>query len=517
MSTQRNPRKGRRAALYLLAVAGLAGYSASRAEEALGPSPAPRSSAPWTAPAGRDWNLRATPVVDVVRRVKEAVVNIHSERTAQAHHTDDFFQVAPSQGRVNGMGTGVIIDPRGFLLTNQHVVDEVHSLRVRLADGTSTPARVLARDPDADLALLKIDVHKLLPTMPLGTSSDLLVGETVIAIGNAFGYEHTVTVGVVSAVARDVALNKEVSYKALIQTDASINPGNSGGPLLNVKGELVGLNVAIRAGAQGIGFAIPVDSVVKVGARLLAQASGGSRERRASSGRSSGAHAATGLVVRDQVHPETSNRDETRRSLVVEAVEPDSPAQKAGVRPGDILLQVGDVPCVCGIDLERAVIDEQGALLGSVRLSIRVKREGHEQRVELALEARAEPAVAETTTNDRPPTRPAGRPSGDAEGATEVVWRRLGLRLQSVGAEGVSRSHPQLRGGLTVIDVRPDSPAERSGIQRLDVLVGLHQWEMLNLDNVLFVLNHPDLATFQPMRFYILRAGQVHRGWLQGD
>src|SRR5438309_2232235 len=122
---------------------------------------------------------------------------------------------------------------------------------------------------DSDLALLKIDVARPLPTMPLGTSSDLMVGETVIAIGNAYGYEHTVTVGVISALKRDVTLNKEISYKQLIQTDAAINPGNSGGPLLNVNGELIGVNVAIRAGAQGIGFAIPVDSMLRVVADML--------------------------------------------------------------------------------------------------------------------------------------------------------------------------------------------------------------------------------------------------------
>src|SRR5207237_8533468 len=109
-----------------------------------------------------------------------------------------------------------------------------------------------------DLALLKIDAPVPLPTMPLGTAVDLMVGETVIAIGNAYGYEHTVTLGIVSAIKRDVTLNKDMSYKSLIPTDASINPGNSGGPLLNIKGELIGVNVAIRAGAQGIGCAIPV-------------------------------------------------------------------------------------------------------------------------------------------------------------------------------------------------------------------------------------------------------------------
>src|SRR5262249_21294759 len=146
---------------------------------------------------------------------------------------------------------------------------DVHLLRVRLSDGTSYNARILARDAETDLALLKIDAGRPLPTVPLGTATDLMVGETVIAIGNAFGYEHTVTVGVVSAVGRDVTITKEVSYKALIQTDASINPGNSGGPLLNVNGELVGVNVAIRAGAQGISFAIPVDTMIRTVSEML--------------------------------------------------------------------------------------------------------------------------------------------------------------------------------------------------------------------------------------------------------
>src|SRR5262249_11519744 len=126
-----------------------------------------------------------------------------------------------------------------------------------------------ARSPEMDLAIIKIDAKDPLPTMPLGAAGDLMLGETVIAIGNAFGYEHTVSVGVVSALKRDVSLNKPMSYKSLIQTDASISPGNSGGPLLNIHGELIGVNVAIRAGAQNIGFAIPVDHMVRTVAALL--------------------------------------------------------------------------------------------------------------------------------------------------------------------------------------------------------------------------------------------------------
>src|SRR5439155_21881661 len=162
-------------------------------------------------------NPRRTAVVEVVERVRGAVVNIHSERSVRGPTTEELFAHAPPQNRVNGMGTGIIIDPRGYIITNQHVVDDVSVIRVHLSDGSTHSARVLIRDHDSDLALVKIDVGRPLPTMPLGTSSDVLVGETVIAIGNAYGYEHSVTVGIVSAIKRDVTLNKEISYKSLIQ------------------------------------------------------------------------------------------------------------------------------------------------------------------------------------------------------------------------------------------------------------------------------------------------------------
>src|SRR5712691_3366598 len=240
-------------------------------------------------PSVRAGNPRRTPVVDAVARVRAAVVNIHSERTVQGPASEEMFSLAPSQNRVNGMGTGIIIDPRGYIVTNQHVVEDVNVIRVRLFDKTAASARVVARDAEADLALLKIETSKPLPVMPLGTAGDVMVGETVIAIGNAYGYEHSVTVGIVSAIKRDVTLNKDISYKSLIQTDASINPGNSGGPLLNIKGELIGVNVAIRAGAQGIGFAITVDTMLRVTAEMLSV-----RKR-------SGAW--HGLVYRDRVEP----------------------------------------------------------------------------------------------------------------------------------------------------------------------------------------------------------------------
>jgi serine protease Do len=487
--------------------------------ETLATATAPRAAtAADRLPVSRTWGLRQTPVVDVVRRVRGAVVNIHSERNAHGTRSDEVFSLTPSQSRVNGMGTGIIIDPRGYIITNHHVVEDVQSLRVRLSDGSAYPARIICRDAESDLALLKIDPDRPLPTMPLGTSSDLMVGETVIAIGNAYGYEHTVTVGVVSSVSRDVTLNKEVSYKGLIQTDASINPGNSGGPLLNVHGQLVGVNVAIRAGAQGIGFALPVDSVARVAAHLLAHAgcNVGSERRVAYAARPAGARLAAGLILRDDVQAQTDLPASTElppaRRAVVDAVEPEGPAARAGVRAGDQVLDVGEVHCSASLDVERALLDEHGRLRTGERVPLRLRRGGTELRLEVALDARDLP---DSRHADESPSSPAR--SADSGGPAEVAWRRLGVRVQSVGADAVSSGHPQLRGGLVILEVREGSPADRAGLRRNDVLVGLHQWEMLNLDNVLYVLNHPDLPSFQPVRFYILRSGLVHRGSLQVD
>ena len=434
--------------------------------------PAAREAA--GSPALAAGNPRFTPVVQLVQRVRGCVVNIHSERSVRANGPQELLALAPSQHRVNGMGTGIIIDPRGYIVTNHHVVEDVALLRVRLADGATSSARVVARDSANDLALLKIDVTRELPVMPLGTATDLMVGETVVAIGNAYGYDHTVTAGVVSAIHRDVTLNKEISYKNLIQTDASINPGNSGGPLLNIRGELVGINVAIRAGAQGIGFAIPVDTMMRVAADMLAVRRVGLRH---------------GLALRDKVS--TPAGKTVQRELVVEAVEPGSPAAQAGIKGGDVVIRVANQEVSCRLELERAL---NGRSAGE-RVGVELRRNGLNQSVELAL----------ATATSRPREAPNGA----------MVWRKLGLRLDRVSGELVGRANRQLHGGLAIQEVRPGSPADRAGLRRGDILVGLHLWEMLSQENVLYVLSHPDLTTFNPLRFFILRSGQVHRGWLQ--
>ncbi|MEZ6135559.1 MAG: trypsin-like peptidase domain-containing protein [Pirellulaceae bacterium] len=222
---------------------------------------------PGVARSQEDSSLRFTQTVRAIQRAEPAVVNIEGNKpatTASGARNND----AP---QVNGMGAGVIIDARGFILTNQHVVQDVSRIEVTLHNGTQYIGRLIARDPETDLALVKIDSRKPLPVIRCGTSSDLMRGEPVIAIGNPFGYHHTVTEGIISALHRDIPVNGVQEYPDLIQTDASINPGNSGGPLLNADGLMVGINAAVRIGAQGIGFAIPVDRATEVAAEMIAQ------------------------------------------------------------------------------------------------------------------------------------------------------------------------------------------------------------------------------------------------------
>ncbi len=220
---------------------------------------------PQTIPQIGQASHRISPVVRAIKHAEPAVVNIQGNKTVSSNSSN-----GTGKQEVNGMGTGVIIDSRGYIITNLHVVQDVSRIEVTLADGTITTAKMLNYDPDTDLALIKINVDKALPVIPIGSSHDLMRGETVVAIGNPFGYQHTVTVGIISALHRNIPVNGSQEYRDLIQTNADINPGNSGGPLVNIDGKVIGINVAVRVGAQGIGFAIPIDAALEVMADLVA-------------------------------------------------------------------------------------------------------------------------------------------------------------------------------------------------------------------------------------------------------
>ena len=419
----------------------------------------------------REDNARETPLVKAVQRARAAAVNIHTEKTTPV--TDPAFATPGRHGRkVNGMGTGIVIDERGYIVTNHHVVNGVDSLRVTLDTGNTYNAVVISEDPVRDLAILKIQASVPLTVMPLGTSSDLMLGETVFAIGNAFGYESTITVGIVSALHRDVEVNETQSYKNLIQTDAAINPGNSGGPLINLNGEVVGINVAIRAGAQKIGFAIPIDDARKIVADLLKiEYFDGT---------------AHGLIARDV-------KAGSDRRMVVESARPGSPAELAGLKPGDVVLKAGDLSVVDSADFERALL---GHGVGD-EVHVTVKRDGKSEQVAIKLG----PASGELQASG------AGSVivHGETDPVSDRIWEVIGVRVNKVAKTNPKLANSKYEGGLQVVAIRSDSPAAHGGIQPKDVLVGLDRWTTVRMEDVSWVLDHrQDLVT--PLRFHIVRS-----------
>jgi len=413
---------------------------------------------------------RRTPVVEAVQKVQPSVVSISSEKKAGSSSRWPFSAEENTRPRVSGMGTGVILDGRGYILTNHHVVDKVQGIEVHLFDGTSYPARVVQNDESMDLAMLKVDAGRPLPSVSVGASADLMVGETVITIGNAFGYENTVSVGIVSALKRNVTLSDDQVYRNLIQTDACINPGNSGGPLINIDGELIGINVAVRAGAQGIGFALPIDDVKKVATDMM------STRRLASVWH--------GLVGDDFRHPKHG------RSVMLSDVQAGSPAELAGFKPGDHVVQVGELPVTTALDIERGLLDAAPGRPTRVQ----IRRAGQEQALSLDL-------------------KPLPRSTTDA---TEQVYRVLGLKTTPVDPKYVVAASARLRGGLFVQAVSPGSPGEQARIQKGDILVGMNvgarHWETIRPDNVLFILRQPEITHTQTLQFYIVRQNGIHQG-----
>jgi serine protease Do len=421
---------------------------------------------PLAASASAGSDPRRTAVVDAVEKVQRTVVSISSEKLASSHSRWPFSPEENQLRLVNGMGSGVLVDGRGYILTNHHVVDKVQGVIVQLFDGSTYPARVLQSDPVMDLAIIKVDADHSLSAVEIGTSSDLMVGETVITIGNAFGYENTVSVGIVSALHRDVTLSDEQVYRNLIQTDACINPGNSGGPLINVNGELIGINVAVRSGAQGIGFALPIDEVKRVAAEML------STRRLASNWH--------GLVSAEQ-------RKGSKRSVVVAEVQQGSAAESAGFQPGDELVKVGELAIANSLDVERGMLDVRPGHPATVM----VRRGNAEKAIPL------DTKPLSTTT-----------PSPD-----DLVWRVLGVKTQPVSNEFVSSVSPKLRGGLYIQAVSPNSPAAHAAIQKGDILVGMNvgsrHWETIRADNIVYVLRQPETTQTQSALLYLVRRNGI--------
>ncbi len=424
--------------------------------------------------------LRMTPAVKAIQKAMPSVVNIHTEKTAE-----DADSLSPVKDRkTNGMGTGILVDERGYIVTNYHVVAGVETLRATLADNSSYTARVISYDKRHDLAIIKVDASKPLTVLPLGTSSDLMLGETVFAIGNAFGYPDTITQGLISALHRDVEVNEKQGYKNLIQTDASINPGNSGGPLINLDGEVIGINVAIRAGAQRIGFAIPMDDARKIIADLL------SGERLSQTFH--------GAILTDVKKGE-------QRFLRVDGLKPGSPAEQSGLKIGDIVTKIGAIAVTDAADFERACLGRPAG--EKVEISFRRGDKGESASMTLA-------TIAAGRRTNSEPAQAVVRAQNE-EAAHDKAYRLMGIRIVPVAEAERRQLGDKYRGGMKITEVKPQSTAAQNGIHVGDVLVGLHVWETVNYENINYVLDHQQLPTFNPLKFYILRGNETLYGHLQ--
>jgi serine protease Do len=359
-----------------------------------------------------------------------------------------FFQGTPpfpDAYRMQGAGSGVVISPDGYILTNHHVVEGAKEVMVTMADKKEFEAGVVGTDPKTDLAVLKIEAKEHLPVAVLGNSDDLQVGDWVLAIGNPFGLSNTVTSGIVSAKGRVIGAGP---YDDFIQTDASINPGNSGGPLFNMAGEVVGINTAIVPQGQGIGFAIPAN----VAKPLIPQLESKGEVTRGYLG-----------VSIQSLSPELAKalKLSDRKGALVAEVVSGSPADEAGIRRGDVI-----------VAFDNQKIEDSRALSAVVArtgvgrpVTVTVRRDGEEREL---------------------PVRVGLLPSEKKRRATEPKPEdaRLGLQLQDVSPPVARQQGLSADRGALVVDVRDGSPAERAGLREGDVIVEVNHRPVKSVDEV---------------------------------
>jgi serine protease Do len=449
MNTQRVLGRPKTAAVTLVLALGLGGLAVAGADHLINP-PATFKLASPDEPASR---ISFAPVV---KKVLPSVVTITSSRVVKTGFPggDDgippmfrqFFGDQgdgngqfrmPRQQREQGMGSGVIVSPNGYILTNNHVVDHATTVTVIMPDKHEYNARVVGTDPKTDIAVLKVDAGSLEP-ITIGDSDKVQVGDYVLAVGNPFGVGKTVTMGIVSATGR-ANLGIE-DYEDFIQTDASINPGNSGGALVNDRGELIGINTAILAngsqGNQGIGFAVPVS----VARSVMDQIVNHGKVTRAYLG-----------VMAQEVTPSIAkafHETEVRGALVGD-VTPNSPAQKAGLEKGDIILDINGKPVNNSAELRMHV----SLMAPGTKVDVKVFRDGAEKTLPLTL---AE-MPTETARNEQPESSSEDAMQGiTVENVTVQTARQLRL--------------PATASGVVVTNVDPASKAADSGLRRGDVI-----------------------------------------------
>ena len=414
-----------------------------------------------SSPGTADDFSRETPVVKAVRKVSPAVVNISSEQQVRqranpfSHYgnnpfIDNFFRDFFDRGfepnyKRTSLGSGVIIDgTRGYVLTNAHVIANAGAVKVIFKDERKYQAQIVGADPDSDLAVLRIATQESIPAIEMGNSEDLMIGETVIAIGNPFGFSNTVTTGVISALNRSFRTEERV-FHDFIQIDASINPGNSGGPLLNINGELVGINTAIYAKAQGIGFAIPISKARRIITDLIRHGEV--------------IQPWVGLTVQDldvtlSQYLNLPEPDKAKgKGVVVKEVETSSPAAAAGIRPGDILLSIANRPLIAAADYQTVI---NGIPAGDTAV-VEIWRNGKSLVLSIT------PAVF------------------PEERAPALALKLLGIRVEKPAGKKRAGRQQAFSGGVVITEIYPSSYLARIGVKPGDII---HQMDDIGIGSV---------------------------------
>ena len=388
--------------------------------------------------------------VQLAEQNKPAVVNISTAKTVKQRQLpqmgpgspfDDFFNhffngQPGSPHKQSSLGSGFIISQDGYILTNEHVVDGADEIKVKLSDGRTFSAVVKGADQKLDLALLKVEAEDQLPAVSLGNSDELKIGAWVMAIGNPFGLEQTVTAGIVSAKGRVIGAGP---YDNFIQTDASINPGNSGGPLFNDAGQVIGINTAIIAGGQGIGFAIPINAVKTI------------LEQLRTSGRVT--RGWLGVAVQ-QMTPELAESfqlDNQHGALVSEVIK-DSPAEKAGLQRGDVILSFNNHEIKDMRDLPRLV----AATPVNETVTLQILRDGKTRDVRLTIGKLADENTDKLNKAN----------GGDYD------WGKFGMVLEGINSETAQKyGIEDTTKGVLVVAVNQGSPAAEAGLHRGDIIL----------------------------------------------
>jgi serine protease Do len=396
----------------------------------------------------------------LAKDVSPAVVHIRVEKTIKGagvvprqfeHHPfqgddrfkeyfDEFFGGKnPHDLKQKGLGTGFVVDKDGYIVTNNHVVQDANQIKVVLKDKREFDAEIIGRDPQTDLALIKIDAPKDLPAAQLGNSSKLQVGEWVAAIGSPFGLEQTVTAGIVSAKGRVIGSGP---YDDFIQTDASINPGNSGGPLINMSGEVVGINTAIIAQGQGIGFAIPIDLATGIIKQLKAD---GEVTR-----------GWLGITIQDlkaDLAEYYGAKDQA--GVLVASVVPGDPADEAGIKPHDIIIDINGEKVTTSRDLTA----RSANLTVGEKASVTVLRDGKNKTLTVKVGKR--------------PVRLADAGTPQHEKETEY-----GFQVADLTPEMARRFNMFDDKGVVVVGVNTDSKADKAGIQKGDLILEVNRQDV---------------------------------------